>query len=78
MEEEQKNEQKSDQVKTELSIEKQKTKTERIKRGNGKVFSKTLCISFIVLLLTFVSTWFISIFMPDYVERAINIFINIF
>lgn len=66
-----------DQAKEQLSTGKRKTKTERVRRSNGSVFGKTACASFIIVLLTIVSTWFILIFKPDCIKMAIEILKNI-
>ena len=69
--------QKAQTTKEQIAVEKQKQKTERIKQGRSKIGSRTLCACIFLVLLAVIATWFISIFMPECVKVAIEIFKNI-
>ena len=68
----------NEKSKNELGIERQRTRTEKAKQGRGKLLVKCLIVVSIMVVSTILLTWFISLFFPENVEKAINIFRNIF
>lgn len=77
MNEEVKELQPTETTKAQIAVEKQKQKTEHIKQGRSKIVGRTICFCVVLILLTIIATWFISIFMPECVKQAIEIFENI-
>lgn len=68
----------SDKANAELSLEKQRTKTERAKHGTAKFALKIVFAVLASILLSVVATWFISMFLPQNVGNAIETFKGIF
>ncbi len=58
----------------ELALEKQRTKTEKAKRGTGKIFARLISTIVIIAVLCFVATWILSLFYPQSVTQAISVF----
>ena len=62
----------------ELDIEKQRTKTEKVKQGAGKTIAKMIGATVFSIVLLIAVTWVITLFLPNNAKDAFEIVKNLF
>lgn len=58
----------------ELAIERQRTRTEKAKKGVAKTYARLISAVVIMLFVSAVATWIISLFLPNAIGNALRAF----